>query len=128
MIEARKAALAAAVLLTLGGCSGGLFKSKPKTPVVGNRVAILSTEAGALADPAIASIPVSVPPATPNAAWTQPGGSASKSMGHLALGASLTRAWSVKITGSTPRARLASAPVVADGRVYLVDVDAVVTA
>lgn len=127
MIHARKAALAAAVLLTLGGC-GTIFKSKPKTPVVGNRVAILSTEAGALADPTIASIPVSLPPAEPNAAWTQPGGSASKSMGHLALGSSLTRVWSTKIVGSTPRARLATAPVVADGRIYLVDIDAVVSA
>ena len=50
MIQARKAALAAAVLLSIGACSGGLFKGKPKTPVLGNRVPILSTEAGALAD------------------------------------------------------------------------------
>ena len=128
MIKARKTALAAAVLLTIGGCSGGLFKSKPKTPVLGNRVPILSTEAGAQADAAMASIAVSLPPATVNAAWTQPGGSASKSMGHLALGTSLSRAWSVKIAGSTGRARLAAQPVVADGRVYLVDIDAVVTA
>lgn len=128
MIQARKAAIAAAMLLTIGGCGGGLFKSKPKTPVIGNRVSILSTEAGALADPTIASIPVSLPPAAPNAAWTQPGGSANKSMGHLALGSSLSRAWSVKIAGSTGRARLASPPVVADGRIYLVDVAAVVTA
>lgn len=128
MIQARKTALAAAVLLTIGGCSGGLFKSKPKTPVIGNRVPILSTEAGALADPAIATIAVSVPAAAANDAWTQPGGSANKSMGHLALGSSLTRAWSVKIAGSTGRARLAAAPIVAEGRVYMVDVDAVVTA
>lgn len=128
MIQARNAALAAAVLLTLGGCSGGLFKAKPKTPVVGNRVAILSTEAGAQADAAIANIPVELPPAAVNEAWTQPGGSASKSMGHLALGSSLRRAWSVKIAGSTPRARIGSAPVVAEGRVYLVDVNAVLTA
>lgn len=128
MIQARKAALAAAVLLTIGGCGGGLFKSKPKTPVLGNRVPILSTEAGALSDPSIASIPVTLPPAAANAAWSQPGGSASKSMGHLALGASLSRAWSVKIAGSTGRARLAAQPIVADGRVYMVDIDAVVTA
>lgn len=128
MIQARKAALAAAVLLSIGACSGGLFKGKPKTPVLGNRVPILSTEAGALADPTIASIAVTLPPAAPNEAWSQPGGSANKSMGHLALGASLSRAWSVKIMGSTGRARLASQPVVADGRVYMVDVDAVVTA
>lgn len=126
MIELKKAAVAAAVLLALGGC--GTFGKKAKTPVVGNRVPILSTEAGALADPTIGTVPVALPAAVANDSWTQPGGSASKSMGHLALGASLNRAWSVKIAGTTGRALLASAPVVAEGRIYLVDVDAVLTA
>lgn len=129
MIMVRKAALAATMLLAVGGCSTlGLGKGKPKTPVVGNRVPILMTESGAKADPAIENIPVSLPAAVANPNWTQPGGSASKSLGHLTLNPSLGRAWSVKIAGSTQRARLAAAPIVADGRVYLVDTNAVLTA
>lgn len=122
-----KAAVAAAALVALSGC--GVFKGdKSKTPVLGNRIPILSTEAGALADPTIASVPVTLPPATANAAWAQPGGNASKSMGHLALSASPSRIWSIKIDAGSNRARLAAAPVVADNRLFLVDVNAVVTA
>jgi outer membrane protein assembly factor BamB len=122
-----KAAVAAVALVALSGC-GVLSKGKPKTPVLGNRIPILSTEAGALADPTIASVPVALPAATANAAWSQPGGNASKSMGHLALSASPSRIWSIKVNAGSNRARLAAAPVVADNRLFLVDVDAVVTA
>lgn len=123
----KKTVVVAAMMLALSGCS--LFKGgKPKTPVLGNRVPILTTEAGAQADPTIAATPVTLPAAASNASWAQPGGNASKSMGHLALGASLSRAWSTKVDAGSNRARLASSPVVADGRVYMVDVNAVVTA
>ena len=123
----RKTALVAAMMLALGGCN--LFKGgKPKTPVLGNRVPILTTEAGAQADATIAGVAVALPAAASNASWAQPGGNAAKSMGHLALGQTLSRAWSTRIDAGNNRARLASAPVVADGRVFVVDVNAVVAA
>jgi outer membrane protein assembly factor BamB len=119
-------ALTAASLL--GGC--GIFKqSKPKTPTIGQRIAVLSAESGVEVDPALADIAISLPPAQENADWAQPGGSASKSIGHVALGASLSRAWVADIgQGSESRARLASAPVVASGRVYTIDTLAVARA
>src|SRR3546814_9094146 len=49
-------------------------------------------------------------------------------MGNLALGASPARAWTVSIAGSTPQARLASAPVVVGGKLYVIDADARVIA
>ncbi|HEX8256867.1 MAG TPA: pyrrolo-quinoline quinone, partial [Allosphingosinicella sp.] len=84
-------ALVAAGLV--GGCGilGG--DKKPKTPTVGTRIPVLSAETGIEVDPALAQAAVMLPPATPNAEWTQSGGSASKSMGHLALGNALARAW-----------------------------------
>jgi outer membrane protein assembly factor BamB len=117
-------ALAAASLL--GGC--GVFKSsKPKTPTIGERIPVLSAESRIEVDPALADVAITLPPAEANADWTQPGGNASKSMGHLALGSSLSRAWTADIgEGSQSRARLASAPVVANGRVYSIDTQAVV--
>lgn len=114
--------------LALSGC--GLFSgSNNATPTIGNRTPILVSENDVQADPQIASVPVVLPPATVNAGWTQPGGSASKSVGHLALSSTPVRAWSVSIgDGGGSRARLAAAPVVGNGRVFTIDTEATVRA
>src|SRR5687767_12818435 len=107
----------------VSGCAIlGLDKKKNDTPTVGQRIPVLVAETGTEVDPALAGVPVSLPPMTENEAWAQPGGNPSKSMGHLALGAALGRAWTADIgEGSTNRGRLAAAPVVGAGRVYTVD-------
>lgn len=116
----RNALLVTAAALLVSGCGGGQDK-KPKTPTVGKRVPVLTAESSVEVDPALADVAVVVPAPLANPNWTQPGGSASKTMGHLALGSSLTRAWSARIEGSSKSARLASGPVVADGKLYAVD-------
>src|SRR3954463_1776686 len=121
------------VAVSLCGCSvlglGGKGKDKEKTPVLGERLPVLNYEADADADPALADIPVALPPAVVNDSWTQPGGSADKSMGHLALGTSLAPAWSASIgEGSSARAHLSAGPVIANGRVYTIDTTATVRA
>lgn len=117
--------MAVLALTALSGC--GIFKGgDKKTPVLGDRMPILVAESGTEVDPALAEQPVLLPPAVANDAWTQPGGSASKSMGHLALADQPTRAWSVRIPGGNTRVRLGAAPVVANGRLYVVDVDGAV--
>lgn len=117
-----RASLMFAALLAVSGC--GVFKaSKPKTPVLGQRVPILVSETGAEVDPALAAIEVLLPPVVTNDSWTQPGGNAAHAMGHLALGATPARAWEAKIAGSSTRARLAAGPVVGNGRVYVVDTE-----
>jgi outer membrane protein assembly factor BamB len=63
-----------------------------------------------------------------NAEWTQPGGNAAKSMGHVALGQTLARAWSVGVNGGSNRQRLAAPPVIGDGKMFVMDVDATVHA
>ena len=118
-----------AVLALLSGC--GVFRGSraPTTPTVGERIAVLAREGTVEVDPALAAIPVTVPDPQANAEWSQPGGNASKSMGHVALGDALNRAWTVSIgEGSSSSARLASEPIVADGRVYTIDTRAVVRA
>jgi outer membrane protein assembly factor BamB len=124
----KRIVFALTALSLLGGC--GVFnKAKPKTPTIGERVSVLSTESRIEVDPALADVAIALPPADANAEWAQPGGTPSKSMGHLALGASLGRAWVAKIgEGSEPRARLAGSPVVAAGRVFTIDTQAVVRA
>ena len=121
------------VAVSLCGCSilglGGKGKDKEKTPVLGERLPVLNYEADADADPALADIPVALPPAVANDSWTQPGGSADKSMGHLALGTNLGPAWSASIgEGSSARAHLSAGPVIANGRVYTIDTTATVRA
>jgi outer membrane protein assembly factor BamB len=112
----------------LAGC-GVLNRSRPATPTVGERIAVLSTDPDVQVDPATAALPFALPEATPNDSWSQPGATPSKSVGHLALGTALAPAWSVSIgQGSSLDARLAAAPVVANGTVYTIDTTATVRA
>ena len=57
-----RAMTVAAMIAMLAGCGiiGGK-KGGPKTPVVGNRVSILSNEQGVEVDPALADVPVTLP-------------------------------------------------------------------
>lgn len=123
----RGAALGMA-LLALSGC--GIFRGgeKRRTPVVGERVPILVAENEISADASIAEVGVLLPEPQANAGWTQPGGNAPKSMGHLALGQSLGQAWTTTIRGGTTRVRLGASPVIADGRLYVMDTGGVVQA
>ena len=121
--------LALTALSLLGGC--GVFgKDKKKvSPTVGERIAVLAAEAEIEVDPALAGVPVTLPVAATNADWAQSGGSASKSLGHLTLGAAPAQAWRVSIgKGNNIDGQLASAPVVGGGRVYTIDTLARVTA
>jgi outer membrane protein assembly factor BamB len=126
-VKTRFAVLALAALAA-SGC--GIFKKgAPKTPVVGERVPVLVAEQDVAVDPATAALPMSLPDPVVNTEWAQPGGNASKAMGHVALGQSLGQAWQVSIgAGNSVRARLAAAPVVADGRVFTIDTQSTVRA
>ena len=127
---AGRAVLALALALGLSACGGGLFGGGDKkvTPTVGNRIPVLSRIEGAKVDPSLAGVSVIVPPATVNAEWTQAGGNAGKSYGHLALGDNLAPAWSARIAGSSGRRRLAASPVVGGGMLFVEDSNGVVNA
>ena len=101
-------ALLAFAALSASGC--GIFKKgAPKTPVVGQRVPVLTTEQDVVVDPATAALPMSLPEPVANNQWAQSGGNATKSMGHLALGQSLGQAWEASIgEGTSPVRRMTS--------------------
>ncbi len=121
--------LIALSVLALTGCGviGGGGKKKD-TPTLGNRVDILGTEADTQVDSNLAGTAVILPPATTNANWAQPGGNAAKSPGHLTFSDTPVQAWTAKIAGGTDRARLAAAPVVHSGKVFVIDTEARVSA
>jgi outer membrane protein assembly factor BamB len=113
----------------LGGC--GIFGNRPdpSTPTIGQRVSVLSGETNVQVDATLAGVAVALPAPVANTEWTQSGGNAPKAMGHLALGETIAPAWSVQIgEGSSRQARLGAEPIFADGRVYVMDTRAVVTA
>ena len=127
MMKPTKALIALAALTAMSGC--GIFKGgKPKTALLGDRVAILSSESGVEVDPALADVAVVLPAAVANTDWTQSGGNAAKSMGHPALGPTLGTAWTAKITGASKEARLAASPVIAAGKLYAMGTDAAISA
>ncbi len=127
-ITCRTAAVAA-LAFAVGACGVLGGKDGPKTPTVGERIPILSRiESGAKVDPALASVSVILPPAVVNTDWAQAGGNANKSYGHLALSASPARIWTASIAGSSNSQRLAAAPVVGGGMLFVMDTQGRVTA
>nr|WP_137676090.1 PQQ-binding-like beta-propeller repeat protein [Parerythrobacter lutipelagi] len=130
MQSALRGAMAIALAGSLGACGiigGG---DGPKTtPTVGERIPVLSRiETGAKVDPALQSVSVVLPPAQTNPDWPQAGGNAGKANGHLAISASPSQAWTATIAGSTTRRRLAAAPVIGDGKLFVVGTDGMVHA
>ncbi|MGN6356719.1 MAG: outer membrane protein assembly factor BamB family protein [Novosphingobium sp.] len=121
--------LVVVLALSLSGC--GVFggKGKPTTPTVGNRVPILSRmESGAKPDAGLRDVAVVLPPAEANPEWPQAGNTANKSYGNLALAAAPQRIWSVSVPGSNRRRRLAAAPVIGGGQLFIMDTQGVVHA
>ena len=131
MISGKKLIAGLAALSLLSGCGilgGGDGDDKKNTPTLGKRTPILSGESGAEVDSELASIAVILPAPVANSEWAQSGGNASKSIGHVALGSNLAPVWSAKISGTTKRQRLAAAPVVSGGRLFVTDTEAMVHA
>jgi outer membrane protein assembly factor BamB len=129
----RNKAVPAALLMTLAlavsGCGVIGGKGRPTTPTVGNRVAVLSRiESGAKVDPGLSAVEVVLPPAEVNADWPQSGNTPGKAYGNLALSAAPSRIWTQSIAGSSHRQRLAAAPVIGGGQMFVMDTDGVVHA
>ena len=125
-----RAGLTLAIAMGLSACSGGLFGGGDKkvTPTVGNRVPILSRIEAAKVDPSLAGIAVVLPPAQTNTEWAQGGGTAAKSYGHLSLNDNLSQVWTAQVAGSSDRRRLAAAPVIGEGKMFVADTNGVVHA
>ncbi len=119
-----------ALLLPFGlaACStiDRLFESDKK-PLPGKREVLTAQRRGLATDPADTRV-ITLPPAVATAEWPQAGGTATHVGGHIAL-AGFTPAWRADIgEGGGYRRKLTATPVVAEGRVFCMDSDAVVSA
>ena len=94
----------------------------------GKRESVLQNTAEA-ADQAIASDPIIVPAAQPNPSWSQPGGASSNALHNLSLNPQIARAFAAKAgKGSNRNGRLTASPIVAGGRLFVLDAEARVRA
>ncbi len=122
------------VALSLAGCSGPLAGirnpfAKKEEILPGKRIPVITDPSLTNVDPAAAGRPIALPPAQANASWSQPGGSPSNNLGHLALNESLQKVWSADAgTGSSSSGRLSAVPLVADGKVFTLDAGGAVSA
>jgi len=130
-----KGARAARVLLgvgllagmTLTGCS---WFDEEGPPLPGERVSVMQLDRALKVDPDLADVKVRLPKPAANADWPQPGGNQMHAMYHVALGSKvLSKMWTVDAgAGASGDNRLLAEPVVADGVVYVMDADSIVSA
>ncbi len=108
----------------LAGCDTvtGVFTSDDKTVLPGERLSVMELGAQLEVDPGIAGDLVLLPEARVNESWPQPGGSPNNANGHLSAPGSLSQVWSISAgSGSDRVAQLLAPPVIADGRIYVLD-------
>jgi outer membrane protein assembly factor BamB len=126
-------ALCLAAVVALSGCeavdavgdlTNGWFSSAKKSNIKGQRISIMATDESLKPDPDLAQTPVVLPPPYRNPDWPEPGGYASNAMYHLEASGPLNQVWTQEAgKGSDEESRLTAAPVVAGGRVYVLDAE-----
>lgn len=133
----RHAFLLVAALFFLSACGSNpitnLFDGEEEddenAPPEEDRISILALEQELQADPRYAGATIDLPPSYVNPSWTQPGGEADHTLHHLSAALTLETAWKADVgAASKRRARLTSPPIVVDGRVFVLDAEAKVSA
>jgi outer membrane protein assembly factor BamB len=130
----RATILLAAAAVALAGCStltsiGNLFDSDKKVNLKGERISVMTTDETIAPDPDLKGQKVVLPAPYKNTAWPEPGGYAANAMYHLDAPGPLQQVWSADAgTGSSSDSRLTAPPIVANGRIYVLDARATVYA
>jgi len=108
----------------LAGCMSW-FEGPQTPPLPGERIPVLALDRKIDPDPRLADIKVALPRPEVNPEWPQPGGLPSHAMQHPEAGGKLERLWQASIgRGGSSDSQLLAQPVIADGRVYTLDVRA----
>lgn len=122
-----------AVGFSLTACGGSLpslnpfAKEEKKLP--GDRIAVMPPRDSSAVELPVEKTPIRLPKAARNAEWTQPGGNATNSPGHLSVSGSLRQAWRVSIgKGSSDDGQVTGVPIVFKNRIYTIDAQGNVSA
>ncbi|HJR55374.1 MAG TPA: PQQ-binding-like beta-propeller repeat protein [Rhizomicrobium sp.] len=118
--------------LALSGCgqqfwdmAGDWFSTTQSSNLRGMRVSLAGTDESLQVDPALAATPVLLPAPFRNADWPQPGGYSSNAMHHLEAPGPLRQVWSRSAgKGNDDASVVTASPVVAAGRIYVLDSEA----
>lgn len=124
-------AFAAVLVMAVGGCDSfkSLFSGSNKTPLPGTRISVLNLEHNLKPDPQLNALKIAVPRPYDNNAWPDAGGYPDHAMYHLALGDDLEEAWKANAgEGANRYGRVVAEPVLADGRIFTMDADDLVSA
>ncbi|HUO99205.1 MAG TPA: PQQ-binding-like beta-propeller repeat protein [Rhizomicrobium sp.] len=98
------------------------FSSPHKSKIKGERISIMATDESIRPDPSLKDVPVVLPAPYRNTDWPEPGGYASNAVYHLQASGPLTQVWEQTAgDGSGTDSRLTAAPIVAQGRIYVLD-------
>ena len=133
----RKTSTVVAVLCTafaLSGCEAmdmvsGWFSGAHKANLKGERISVMATDDSIAPDATLQSSKVVLPPPYKNNAWPEPGGYSANAMYHLEAPGPLQVIWTADAgTGSSNDSRLTAPPIVATGRIFVLDAEATIYA
>ncbi len=106
-----------------------LFSAKHKSKLKGERISVMTLDEALKPDTTLSTAPVVLPAPYMNTEWPQPGGFASNAMYHLEASGPLQLAWQQNAgKGTDSDSRLTAPPIVADGKVFVLDAQAGVSA
>ncbi|HEY3637633.1 MAG TPA: PQQ-binding-like beta-propeller repeat protein [Rhizomicrobium sp.] len=132
--HALRTGLCVACLLMLAGCDSfggisdtvsGWFSPVKKSGIKGERISVMAEDTSLKPDPDLAKTGVVLPPPYVNKEWPEPGGYAANAMYHLSANGPLRSIWETDTgKGSDDDSRLTAPPIVAGGRVFVLDAEA----
>ena len=93
-----------------------------KSKLRGERISVMTIDETLRIDDSLKAVPVVLPPPYKNGEWPEPGGYSSNAMYHLEAPGPLRQVWTQDAgKGSDKSSRLTAAPVVAGGRIFVLD-------
>jgi len=102
--------------------SSDWFSSSKKSKLKGERISVMSLDESLKPDPTLNDTKILLPPPYANREWPQPGGYPANAMYHLEANGALKEIWEQDTgKGSDNDSRLTAPPVVAGGRVFVLD-------
>lgn len=115
-----------AAIISIAGC--GLFEEE-KFRIPGERISVLRLQRSLEPDRRVADLQVRLPRPVAISSWPQAGGNSEHVQHHIELPSTISEAWRTNIgEGSESTMRLLTPPIVAEGKVFVMDVDSQVSA